>query len=233
MTANATGPPRLVLFGSPGSRSPLVNWYMHELDLAFEERPPHDSANPHPFGQIPALVDRDEAAPFGRVFESGAILAYLGDAFDPNLRASPARRADALKWIVWANASLDPCLFIEDARGRVLDSGARAKEPPRTLLRLEAWLAGGGGGGGEGEGEGPEREWLAGEGERGVFGPADVAVGAYLLFVPQFFGDVSFARFPRIAAYMARCAARPAYARAFGRETADALTRRCEEWATR
>jgi hypothetical protein len=123
---------------------------MHELDLAFEERPPHDSANPHPFGQIPALVDRDEAAPFGRVFESGAILAYLGDAFDPNLRASPARRADALKWIVWANASLDPCLFVEDARGRVLDSGARAKEPPRTLLRLEAWLAGGGGGG-EGE----------------------------------------------------------------------------------
>ena len=39
--------------------------------------------------------------------------------------------------------------------------------------------------------------------------------------------------FPNAAAYMARCAARPAYARAFGRETADALTRRCEEWATR
>ena len=33
-------------------------------------------------------------------------------------------------------------------------------------------------------------------------GVADVAVGAYLLYVPQFFADVSFARWPHIARYM-------------------------------
>ena len=41
---------------------------------------------------------------------------------------TPAKRADASKWVVWANASLDPCLFIENERGGVIDSGARQGE---------------------------------------------------------------------------------------------------------
>ena len=40
------------LYGSPGSRSPLVNWYLHEIDVDFESRPPSDSSNPHPFGKM-------------------------------------------------------------------------------------------------------------------------------------------------------------------------------------
>ena len=141
-------------------------------------------------------------------------------------RSSASQRAaDALKWIVWANASLDPCLFVEDARGRVgLGREGEGTDAPEA----RAWLAGGGGGG-EG-GEGPEREWLAGRAARRLR-PADVAVGAYLLFVPQFFRDVSFADFPRMRAW--RGVRRGPHARAFGREAAGALTRRCEEWATR
>ena len=41
------------LYGSPGSRSPLVNWYLHELDVDFEDRAPSDPSNPHPFGRGP------------------------------------------------------------------------------------------------------------------------------------------------------------------------------------
>ena len=63
-----------------------------------------------------------------------------------------------------------------------------------------------------------------------TFGVA-VAVAAYLLYVPMFFADVSFARWPNIAEYMGRCCARPAYARAFGVETAAALAERAEGWA--
>ena len=37
---------------------------------------------------------------------------------------------------------------------------------------------------------------------------ADVAVAAYLLYIPQFFPDVHWGRLPATAAYMARCAAR-------------------------
>ena len=117
---------------------------------------------------------------------------------------------------MWANASLDPCLFIENERGQVLDTGARAANgSPRALTRLEATLA--------------ERKFLAGD---DAFGVADVAVAAYLLYVPMFFADVSFARWPNIAEYMGRCCARPAYARAFGVETAAALAERAKGWAT-
>ena len=43
------------LFGSQGSRSPLVNWYLYEISCEFEMA--ELSANPHPFGQIPCLKD--------------------------------------------------------------------------------------------------------------------------------------------------------------------------------
>ena len=53
--SNATS--GVTLWGSPGSRSPLVDWYLHELDVPFDAKSPGDPNNPHPFGQIPALRD--------------------------------------------------------------------------------------------------------------------------------------------------------------------------------
>ena len=61
----------LTLYGSQGSRSPLVNWAANELNLSVEAG--DLSKNPHPFGQIPCLTDDDGVL----VFESGAILNYL------------------------------------------------------------------------------------------------------------------------------------------------------------
>ena len=60
----------LKLHGSQGSRSPLVNWYLEELNVQYEMAPPKPSD--HPFGQIPYLTDGDVG-----VFESGAILLYI------------------------------------------------------------------------------------------------------------------------------------------------------------
>lgn len=242
--ASASRPsrPRLVLFGSQGSRSPLVNWWLHELGVPFALRPPHDSGNPHPFGQIPALLDftdveDDERAETDgvKLWESGAILAYLADRHGP--LDTPARRADAGKWIHWANASLDPCLFKENERGQVLDTGARVRPgqtPPRALERLEKEL--------ERSSRDARRGWLAtvrsdAFGDDDVitfpdtsFGVADVAVGSYLLYVPQFFPEVSFARWPHIAAFMKACASRPAYAEAYGEDVAAYLVEKCEAW---
>ena len=45
----------LKLHGSQGSRSPLVNWYLEELNVQYEMAPPKPSD--HPFGQIPYLTD--------------------------------------------------------------------------------------------------------------------------------------------------------------------------------
>ena len=180
-----------------------MDWYLHELDVPFDAKSPGDPNNPHPFGQIPALRDGEVEA-----WESGAILMYLADRYGG--LDTPAKRADANKWVVWANASLDPVLFIENERGQVLDSGARRAESPKALTRLESVLS--------------QREFLSGD----AFGVADVAVASYLLFVPIFFADVSFARWPNTARYMGRCVVRPAYSKAFGGRTAAYLAPRSD-----
>jgi glutathione S-transferase len=65
----------VTLFGNRGSRSPLVEWYLHEIGTPYTHR--EDRAGlPNPFGQIPALID-DEV----EIFESGAILLYLADKY--------------------------------------------------------------------------------------------------------------------------------------------------------
>ena len=50
------------LYGSPGSRSPLIDWMLFECGVEFTPRAPSDPANPHPFGQIPALRDSTDDA---------------------------------------------------------------------------------------------------------------------------------------------------------------------------
>lgn len=67
-----------------------------------------------------------------QVFESGAILAYLADAYGG--LDTPAKRSEVMPWLVWANASLDPCIFIETPEGRVVDTGARREAGKVTRL---------------------------------------------------------------------------------------------------
>jgi hypothetical protein len=79
----------ITLYGSPQSRSPLVNWYLYENDIPFDQKPPRPSN--HPFGQTPYLTDDNGV----EVFESGAILLYLADAYGGN--PTPAERASYTK----------------------------------------------------------------------------------------------------------------------------------------
>ena len=178
------------LYGSQGSRSPLVDWYLHEKQIPFEVKDPHDVSNPHPFGQVPALRHEDDV----EVFESGAILLYLADTCGE--LADAKAKSNAYSWVLWANASLDPICFKEDANGRVIDTGI--KNETKGMRRLDDVLS--------------KREWLSGD----EFGVADVAVAAYLLYVPQFFQGVSFKRWPNVAKFMGRCCSRESYAKAFG-----------------
>ena len=179
-----------ILYGSQGSRSPLINWYLHEKGIPFELKEPRDVSNPHPFGQVPALRHNGDV----ELFESGAILLYLADKCG-ELNDDKAK-SNAYSWVLWANASLDPICFKEDANGRVIDTGI--KNETKGMRRLDEVLS--------------KREWLSGD----EFGVADVAVAAYLLYVPQFFQGVSFKRWPHVAKFMGRCCSRDSYAKAFG-----------------
>ena len=177
----------LKLPGSQGSRSPLCNWYLEELNVQYEMAPPKPSD--HPFGQIPYLTDGSVG-----VFESGAILLYIADKFDEKCTTAEAR-AKFTKWVLWANSSLDPICFVENERGQVM--GTRLDQPGRAVSVLDQLLS--------------ESDYLVDN----DFSVADVAVCSYLNYVPLFFPSVRL-NSPNIVSrgYMHARAERPAFAKA-------------------
>ncbi|MEZ5947618.1 MAG: glutathione-dependent disulfide-bond oxidoreductase, partial [Hyphomonas sp.] len=60
------------------------------------------SANPN--SKIPALMDHSVSPP-QRVFESGSILLYLAEKFGEFLPKDPAKKAEALSWLMWQMGS--------------------------------------------------------------------------------------------------------------------------------
>ena len=58
----------------------------------------------NPNSKIPALLDRSGAEPV-RVFESGAILLYLGEKFGAFLPSGGTARAECLSWLFWQMGS--------------------------------------------------------------------------------------------------------------------------------
>jgi len=181
----------LTLYGSQGSRSPLVNWAANELNISVEAG--DLSKNPHPFGQIPCLTDDNGVM----VFESGAILNYLQSKAAKKGIHDDKKLAAVSSWISWANASLDPICFLETPDGKVYDTGL--KNQNRRIQRLDDILS--------------KSPFLV----DGEFSLADVAVASYLLYVIQFFPDVDLhSKWPNIVRYMKECAGREGYGKAFG-----------------
>lgn len=177
-----------IIYGHPGTRSPLVNWACEELGIPYEMGDLRQ--NPHPFGQLPCLQEGNAV-----LFESGAILQYLSQKYANDLNHEES--ASVTSWITWANASLDPICFLETPDGKVYDTGIG--KPNKRIARLDELLA--------------NDEYLVGK----RFTLADVAVASYLLYVMQFFPNTKIP-YKHVKAYMKRCASRPAYGEAFGVE---------------
>jgi glutathione S-transferase/alpha,alpha-trehalase len=191
------------LHGSQQSRSPLVNWYTYEADIDLEMVNPRPSN--HPFEQVPYLVDGDV-----EVFESGAILLYLADAYGG--ASTPQERAQYTKWVVWANSELDGLCFgaipgDHRVRGTCMD-----KPDLRAVSTLEKLLS--------------DQDWMVDN----KFSVADVAICSYLNYVPIFFPQANLGATPSIAKYMKRCAERPAFAKAFGDGHANLVKQKVDEW---
>ena len=203
----------LHLHGAPRSRSALVRWYLEEkaipytlvsLDLkAGEHRQPAFLAI-NPFGKVPALVDDDFRGPDGqplKLFESGAILQHLAEHHGHEFAGDPIRaaalRSLTAQWVLFANATLGPALFVAENRER---------EFPRLMGVLDGLLAGG-------------HSLLADRGEAGGWGDpgwgaADCAVQSYLAYLPVFFPDLDLTPYPSVQATIEAVRARPAYVRA-------------------
>ena len=204
------------------SRSQRVLWLLEELGLPYEikfyERDPATRLAPpalravHPLGKSPVLVDGDVT-----VAETGAIVEYLVEKSGGRLRPA-AGTPERLRWTYWmhsAEGSLMPPLVLDlvlsSAPGRapealrqaakaVTDGARQGYVAPnlKTLFDLvEAELA--------------KSPWFAGE----EFSAADVMMSFPLEAAVTRPGAAEGR--PKLAAFVERIHARPAYRKALAR----------------
>lgn len=175
-----------------------VRWALEEAKLPyrvastpFRDRGPEHLAH-QPFGQTPWLTDGEVS-----IFESGAILLYLGERSEALMPADPRGRAEVTGWVFAALNSIEMATVAwsifafsgeTDTPGRKrLDDFVNAR-----MGRMEPVLAG--------------REWLAGS-----FSVADIAMAEVLRLVDRFDG---LADHPACRGYVARATGRPAFVKA-------------------
>ena len=204
------------------SRSQRVLWLLEELELPYEikfyERDPVTRLAPpalrafHPLGKSPVLVDGDVT-----VAETGAIVEYLVEKSGGRLRPE-AGTPDRRRWTYWlhfAEGSMMPPLLLDfvlaSASGRAPEHLREAAKAATEGVRqgyvapnlktmfdfVEAELA--------------RSPWFAGE----EFSAADVMM-SFPLETAGARGD-SFKARPKLAAFLERIHARPAYRRALVR----------------
>ena len=180
-----------------------VRWALEELGQACDVRlvsfaqlkePAHRALNP--FGQIPTF-EQDGLA----LFESGAIVFHLAQAYPGLLPDDPDARARALSWMFAAVSTVEPPIM-ELSMLKVLD-----RDKPWYEQRLPVV-------------EASVRQRLADLSRRlgdadwleGAFSAADLLLANVLRRLKT---SGLLDEFPNVAAYVARGEARPAFERAF------------------
>ncbi len=81
----------------------------HRIDIGANETWTPEFLSLNPNGKIPAIIDPDGPGgkPIG-LFESGAILVYLGEKAGKLLPADPARRYETMQWVFFQMAAIGP-----------------------------------------------------------------------------------------------------------------------------
>jgi glutathione S-transferase len=185
-----------------------VRWALEEAGLPYEEKllavgehktPAHRTVQP--FGQVPVYEEGDLA-----LFESGSIVMHIAERCTMLLPADPRKRARARTWMFAALYSVEQHLqnlttidlfFANDEWGRLRRPGAEKMAQSR-LDDLAAALA--------------DRDYLEHE-----FTAADLLMTTVLRLVRH--TDL-VKNMPVLAAYQARCEARPAFKRALAAQLA-------------
>lgn len=185
-----------------------VRWALEEAGLSYRERllDPMAERDPEyfheqPFGQVPIYTEGAV-----HMFETGAILLHIAERSETLMPRDPVGRTRAMCWVVAALNSIEPMInelinidiFNADA------DWARARRPEaeqnvrKRLSRLAAWLS--------------EKDHLEGR-----FTAGDLMTTTVLRILRH--TDL-VAEHPNLAAYQARCEARPAFQRALGAQLA-------------
>jgi glutathione S-transferase len=190
------------------ARDTRVRWALEEVGQPYEVRlvsfrakqePAH--LRLHPFGLIPTYEEGDLA-----LFESGAIVLYIAEHHGGLLPDDAHERARAITWMFAALSTVEPPIlelvtarFAEGDKPWAEERLPLVKDRIRDrLVQLSARLG--------------DADWLD-----GAFSAGDLMMVSVLLRLrPSGLLD----EFPRLAAYVARGEARPAYQRAFAAQRA-------------
>ncbi|WP_174274451.1 glutathione S-transferase family protein [Sphingomonas bacterium] len=202
---------RLFYFPTPNGKK--VSIALEEMGLAYEivpvnilegEQQKPDFLEISPNNRIPALTDRAADGGLVRIFESGAILQYLGRKSGKLYPADEVERAWVDSWLFWQMAGLGPMAgqlsyFLRasktpdrDPRDTSYALHRYRKEVARLYGVLERQLTG--------------RGFLCDD-----YSIADIASWTWVDQYHEHAGGM--ARFPAIAAWYERIAARPAVQR--------------------
>lgn len=186
-----------------------VRWALEEIGREYDTellnaRAPRPDAylSRQPFDQVPAYSDGDL-----QIFETGAILLYLGESDERLLPTATQDRWNAIAWLFSALNSVEPAvqrLTVYDWRHKDEPWMPGAREVSLTMCRqklerVNDALAG--------------KDWLAGQ-----FSIADIAMVTVLNILRH--TDL-VADYPALAAYKDRGEARPACKRALDAQFAD------------
>ena len=156
----------------------------------------------NPNNKIPAIIDPNgpDGAPIG-LFESGAILIYLGEKTGKLIGSSAREKAEILQWLMFQMGGVGPMFgqlgFFYKFAGRDIEDPRPQEryvnEAKRLLNVVETALEG--------------RDWIAGD-----YSIADIALAPWLRAL-DFYGArevTGWADHPRTVAYLDRFLDRPA-----------------------
>jgi GST-like protein len=212
----ARHPDRIQLYSLPTPNGVKVSILLEETGLPYE---PHRVAfenndqlsseflSLNPNNKIPAIIDPQ--GPGGRplaLFESGAILLYLADKSGQCIPRDPARRWEAIQWLMFQMGGVGPMFgqlgFFHKFAGKDYeDKRPRDRyvaEARRLLGVLDGHLEG--------------RQWMLGD----EYGIADIAIFPWVRNLVGFYGAgelVDFERFGQVQRVLDAFVARPAVAR--------------------
>ena len=169
---------------------------VHPVNITKDEqfRPEFLAISPN--NRIPAIVDPD--GPGGKrlsLFESGAILIYLGEKTGKLIPKDPTARYAALQWLMWQMGGLGPMLgqthhFLRAAKEEVPYAINRYKTETRRLYGVLDKRLG-------------EAEYLAGE-----YSIADIA--CYPWVARHEWHQIELSDFPNVKRWYEAIGARPA-----------------------
>lgn len=175
-----------------------------KVDIARGDTKKPEFLKVNPNGRVPVLIHDDAV-----VWEAAAITMYLGEMFGVDKKLYPppgAKRAEAMKWIVWTNVTLGEAVnrYTRHTQGNVPAEQRNAKaaesaksEVANCLRILDQALQG--------------KQYLIGE-----YTLADTHLIAMLDYLKHL--KIDFAPYTRINSWSLRCSARAAYQRAMTAE---------------